>query len=332
MTASVVLIGTGGFGRTWWPSLEAAEYRVVAVVEPDIDERRAAAARSASPTTAFSTSAGTGRASVRTSSSLEPFPAHPGNAAAARAAGADLLVAKPIAPTVAEAREMVLRGHEAGTELAVAQQMRYFPCFRALRQALSDGRVEGGVGRPVAARIRMALDGRGWVPGMAWRLAMDHPLLMEAGIHHFDLMRYVFATEFTDVSAVSWNPPWSPFSGDASVCAVLHAESGPVVTYDATFAPPPGSEAVRFDSGWEVVCTGGTLTVVDGGLYRDGELIGGAAAAQPVSLEDLNRELLADWRRARADGTECGISGRANLAGLEMVAAAIDSCAGKEAR
>jgi predicted dehydrogenase len=180
------------------------------------------------------------------------------------------------------------------------------------------------------ARIRMALDGRGWVPGMAWRLAMDHPLLLEAGIHHFDLMRFVFSTEFTDVSAVSWNPPWSPFAGDTTVCAVLHAEDGPVVTYDATFAPVSGAEPVRFDSGWEVVCSGGTLTVHDGGLYLDGALIGGAPAAEPTSLEELNRALLADWRRTRIDDIESSISGRANLASLEMVAAAIDSCSGKE--
>lgn len=326
---SVVLIGTGGFGRTWWPSLAAEEYQVVAVVEPDATERQAAAAHFGLPSDqvfgAGGDWSGAGATLVIDSS---PFPAHPANAAVACAAHADLLVAKPMAPTLDGAREMVLRARESGVHLAVAQQMRYFPCFLALRDALS----AGVAGRPLAARVRMALDGRGWVPGMAWRLAMDHPLLLEAGIHHFDLMRFVFGTEFSAVSAVSWNPPWSPFAGDTSVCAVLHAESGPVVTYDATFAPAPGTEAVRFDSGWEVVCSDGTLTVRDGGLYLDGTLIGGLPAAEPVPLEELNRALLADWRRTRIDDAEYAVSGQANLASLEMVGAAIDSCAGKEAR
>lgn len=65
-------------------------------------------------------------------------------------------------------------------------------------------------------------------------------------------------------------------------------------------------------------------------LYLDGALIGGAPAAEPTSLEELNRALLADWRRTRIDDIESSISGRANLASLEMVAAAIDSCSGKE--
>jgi predicted dehydrogenase len=325
---SVVLIGTGGFGRTWWPGLATEEYQVVAVVEPDPAERQAAAAHfGLSSNQVFDVAAEWSGAGATLVIDSSPFPAHPANAAAAFAAHADLLVAKPIAPTLAEARKMVLRAHEVGVHLAVAQQMRFFPCFLALRDALAAGMA----GRPLAARIRMALDGRGWVPGMAWRLAMDHPLLLEAGIHHFDLMRFVFATEFSDVSAVSWNPPWSPFAGDTTVCAVLHAEDGPVVTYDATFAPAPGTEPVRFDSGWEVVCSGGTLTVHDGGLYLDGALIGGAPAAEPVPLEDLNRALLADWRRTRIDDVESAVSGRANLASVEMVAAAIDSCAGKEA-
>lgn len=326
---SVVLIGTGGFGRTWWPSLDADEYRVVAVVEPDAAERQAAAAHfglgDAQVYDADEDWSGVEATLVIDSS---PFPAHPAHAEQACAARADLLVAKPMASTLAEARPMVLRADEAGLRLAVAQQMRYFPCFIALRDALA-ARLAG---RPVAARVRMALDGRGWAPGMAWRLAMDHPLLLEAGIHHFDLLRSVFATEFPDVSAVSWNPPWSPFAGDTTVSAVLRGEDGLVVTYDATFAPAPGDEAVRFDSGWQVVCEAGTLTVRDGGLYLDGALIGGKPAAEPVSLEELNRALLADWRSARIDGGESAISGRANLASLEMVAAAIDSCAGKETR
>lgn len=326
---SVVLIGTGGFGRTWWPSLAAPDYEVVAVVEPDPAERRAAAAHfGLAGGQVFDLDGDWSRAGATLVIDSSPFPAHPGNAAAACAAGADLLVAKPMAPTLDAAREMVLRAREAGVRLAVAQQMRYFPCFAALRDALAAGLA----GQPLAARVRMALDGRGWAPGMAWRLAMDHPLLLEAGIHHFDLMRFVFGTEFPAVSAVSWNPPWSPFAGDASVCAVMHAENGPVVSYDATFAPAPAVEAVRFDSGWEVVCSGGTLTVRDGGLYLDGTLIGGRPAAEPVPLEELNRALLADWRDARAGGAESAVSGQANLASLEMVAAAIDSSAGKEAR
>lgn len=326
MPDSVVLVGSGGFGRTWWPSLQTEEYQVVAVVEPDPEEREAARKHfGLAPAQVFDVDgdwAGLGATLVIDSS---PFPAHPGNASKAYAAGADVLVAKPMAPTYAEAREMVLGARRAGVNLAVAQQMRYFPCFLALRDALA----ELVAGRPVAARIRMALDGRGWVPGMAWRLAMDHPLLLESGIHHFDLMRFVFATEFPDVSAISWNPPWSPFAGDASVCAVLRADDGPVISYDATFAPAPGAEPVRFDSGWEVVCSQGTLTVRNGGLYLDDRLIGGRPAPVPVSLEDMNRTLLADWRRARMDGGDSAISGHANLASLEMVEAAIQSCTGK---
>lgn len=324
----VALVGTGGFGRTWWPALAATGLRVVAVVEPDAAERRAAAEHLGVPAEhVYDAGEDWSGAGARIVIDSSPFPAHARHAAIARAAGADLLVAKPMAPTVHEARDMVLAAARAGVRLAVAQQMRYFPCFVALRDALR----REVAGTAVVARVRMALDGRGWEPGTAWRLAMDHPLLLEAGIHHFDLLRFVFDTEFTDVSAVSWNPPWSPFTGDPSVSAVLHAEAGPVVTYDASFAPPPGSAPVRFDSGWEVVCTRGTLLVTDGGLYLNGVLVGGAPADEPVSLEDLNAALLADWLRARADGTDLGIDGRANLGSMEMVANAIDSCAGKDA-
>ncbi|MEU9509342.1 Gfo/Idh/MocA family oxidoreductase [Micromonospora sp. NPDC048170] len=321
----VVLVGAGGFGRCWWPGLTGSDdFEVVAVVEPDDRDREAAAAHfGLAPDRCLLPESGdwsTLGASMMIDSS--PFPFHRANADRALAAGLDILVAKPVAPTAADATAMVEAAERAGRRIAVAQQMRYFPCFLALREVIT----AGVVGEPVAVTIRMALDGRGWTPGMQWRLAMAHPLLLEAGIHHLDLVRWCVG-EITDVAAVSWNPPWSPFTnGDATVSAVLRTEGGVAVDYRGDFAPAAGHPAVRFDSGWDVVCTGGTVIVRDGGLFIDGEQYKDVSTtAEPVSLEELNAALLAAWVEAGGTGTEVPFSGRDNLRSMAALQAAIDS-------
>jgi predicted dehydrogenase len=231
-----------------------------------------------------------------------------------------VLVAKPMAVDLPTATAMVELAGRHGVALAVAQQMRYFPCFLALREAVRSRRY----GAVRAVRVRMALDGRGWTPGSEWRLAMADPLLLEAGIHHFDLVRWCLDTEVADVRAVSWNPSDSPFHGDASVSAVLRTREGAGVDYSASFAPRE-EPVVRFDSGWTVFCEGGLLTVRDGGLYVDGVPTEVGSTDAPASLEDLNALLLREWLDSRAEDVRPHFDGADNLKSLAVMQAAIDS-------
>ncbi|MDX3078373.1 Gfo/Idh/MocA family oxidoreductase [Streptomyces sp. MI02-7b] len=331
-----LLVGTGGFGRTWWSGLArlADRIEVVAVVEPDERERASAGSFFNLPADRRLRPGDDDWAALDATVVIDSSPPwyHLEHAVAAFAAGCDLLVAKPLAPTAAGGIALMRAAESAGRSVAVAQQMRYFPNLLALRDAVR----QQLVGPPVAARIRMALDGRGWTPGMQWRLTMDHPLLREAGIHHFDLMRWCLDTEFDDIAVVTWSPPASPFSGDASAAGVLRGANGVAVSYDATFAP--GDEpAIRFDSGWSVVCRDGVLTVADGGLTLTDPLSGQvttlvAPTADPVSLDELNAALLEDWLRARADGGEPAFSGADNLLSLGLMDRAMRWSAREQAK
>jgi predicted dehydrogenase len=320
----VLLVGTGGFGRCWWPALtqDGQRLEVVGVVEPDDAEREDAAAffgvaagRRLRPDLGDWSALG---ATVVIDSS--PPWHHRENATRAYDAGLDLIVAKPLAPTLADAEAIMAAARHRRRSVAVAQQMRYFPCFLALRDALR----ASILGAPLAVRVRMSLDGRGWVPGMEWRLRMPHPLLLEAGIHHFDLLRWCLDTEIAEVAAVSWNPMWSPFHGDATVSAVLWTTGGVAIAYDATFAPGD-APAVRFDSGWEVICERGVLTVSDGGLFVDGRPTEVQPTAEPVPLEALNATLLEVWLAARRAGTDAPFNGEDNLRSMAVVERAVAS-------
>jgi predicted dehydrogenase len=257
-----------------------------------------------------------------------PFPHRRANAAWAFAAGLDLLAAKPLGGSLAEARDIVRAARRHHRHVAVAQQMRYFPCFIMLRDMLAR-RAYGAVR---AVEIRMALDGRGWRPGMQWRLSMTQPLLLEAAIHHFDLIRWCLGTEVDDVAAAAWNPHWSPFDGGATVAALMRTCEGVPVTYGATFAPGPGEALVRFDSGWRVTCDEAVITVHDGGVYVDGVETQTRSTPDPVSLDGLNLELFNVWLDARANGVDAPFSGEDNLASMAILDRALRSAAGRATR
>jgi predicted dehydrogenase len=316
-----VLVGAGGFGETWWPALAAFRDRVdvVAIVDPDETARSRAAAHFAVRHRASRLDgdllAAVGATIVIDSS---PPPHRAKNVVIGLAHGAHVLAAKPLGRSLAEASAIVGAAATAGS-LAVAQQMRYFPCFTELRRIVT-GREYGPL---ISASVRMALDGRGWVPGTAWRLRMDHPVLLEAGIHHFDLLRWCLGAELTVTGAVEWNPPWSPFRVGASVTTLLTTVAGAPVRYDATFAPHPDEALVRFDSGWEVICRDARITVVNGGVYVDGAQSGSGPTEEPVPLEDLNQLLFAEWLAARDAGEAPPFTGTDNLRSVTLLDHAI---------
>ncbi|MEW2167477.1 Gfo/Idh/MocA family oxidoreductase [Streptomyces sp. NPDC007084] len=321
----VVLIGAGGFGECWREPLESVsdQLTVIGIVDPDPEARSggrrhyglgpdAAVAELEDELSAW-------KPTIVIDSS--PFPHRSGNVGKAFAAGADVLAAKPLGVSLEQARHMVTAAASARRELVVAQQMRYFPCFLALRDLITGGRL----GRLRAVRIRMALDGRGWEPGTHWRLGLEQPLLHEAGIHHFDLMRWVLSSELTLGSLVSWNPPWSPFTGDATVTGLLRTAENVPVVYEATFAPAEDAEGVRFDSGWEIVTDQATVRVDNGGLFLDGRPVEGVAVQdEPVPLEVLNTSLLHTWLTCRQQGTSPPFTGEDNLRSMALLDRALE--------
>jgi UDP-N-acetylglucosamine 3-dehydrogenase len=78
------------------------------------------------------------------------------------AAGAHVLVEKPMAPTVAEARRMVDAAKAAGRVLMVAMQRRFGGLERAIKRAVH----EGAIGTPHFIRSRLSHGGpEFWAPG-----------------------------------------------------------------------------------------------------------------------------------------------------------------------
>jgi predicted dehydrogenase len=113
---------------------------------------------------------------------------------AAADAGKALLIEKPLACSTAEAGEMVAAARAAGVPLMTAQTLRFTPVLRRLRERLDAiGSVEF-----------FALCMRAERPPHAWLDQKDKAgggVVLEIGIHLFDLLRYLTGREVVEVRA-----------------------------------------------------------------------------------------------------------------------------------
>jgi predicted dehydrogenase len=95
-----------------------------------------------------------------------------------------ILAQKPLAMSLAEAREIVELCEEAGISLAVNQNMRHDQSVRALKDILN----RGWLGKPVLATIEMRAIPH-WMP---WSRDLHSLSTWIMSIHHLDCFRYWF--------------------------------------------------------------------------------------------------------------------------------------------
>ena len=95
-----------------------------------------------------------------------------------------ILCQKPVAMSLAEAREIARLGAESGIKIAVNSNMRYDQSMRALKYVLD----QGLLGTPVIATIEM----RAIPHWQEFLKAYDKLELFGMGIHHLDIFRYLF--------------------------------------------------------------------------------------------------------------------------------------------
>jgi predicted dehydrogenase len=311
----VIVVGAGAMGKEWLRMLARSAHAVpVGVVDLDL-ELAAAAVETV------------GLEGVVVGDSVVDVAARSGGVAVinvtvpqahrvvneqALRAGLPVLCEKPLAPTVSEALRQVALADLTGTLLMVSQSRRYFNHLAAFRSAV---RRLG----PLAA-ITADFFHEDHEPG--FREQMDHPLLVDMSIHHFDVLRYLTDDEPVAVRCSSWNPPWSWFAGDAAATAEFELASGARFVYAGSRCTP--GLQTSWNSDWHVYAERGAAGW-DGGVEVRVEADGINVEVDDRSegIEGALEEFVAALRSGRTPQNEV----RANVRSLAMVEGAIRSSA-----
>ena len=181
-------------------------------------------------------------------------------------AGRHVLVEKPIATTAADAEAIAAAAANAGVVLLVGHCLRFDPRYDQARQAVERG--ELGVIQTIYTRRANTVAAQD-------RLGGRCPLPLFLGVHDYDVMRWLAASEVERVTAES---KWGMlkdlgFPVEDANCALLRFASGALGVAELSWILPRGFPAAG-DHRLDVVGSAGALAIatLDTGLRRaDGE-------------------------------------------------------------
>ncbi|MBA3530264.1 MAG: Gfo/Idh/MocA family oxidoreductase [Propionibacteriaceae bacterium] len=332
----IVQVGLGGFGRDWAKNVipQVPEVEVVGTADVFAGSRELAIAdglttAEACYATIEAALEATDPEAVLVTASLV------GHVPAARAAlelGRHVLIEKPFAPSVAEAKELIALADAQGLTVAVSQNYRFFPAVQAVQKIVAE-QTYGDL-HAVAVDFRQ-LSGANGVVGP--HHALDEPLLVDMSIHHFDLIRTVLGREVITVDLRTWDPPWSLFSGPSEGAGLI--ESGPdlVTSYRASWV----SSGIRtaWAGEWRMDFADAEVWWTSRGDGPEGWRSDQVRVRQGREVETLRLPTVARVDRAGsltefvtaiAEGREPSISGRNNLGSLATTYASVESARARQ--
>lgn len=320
----IILVGLGARSRTWQRVIgENPDIEIVAMCDPDPAARAKASEMYPNRPVGIAISDVIGVAADAVLLATPPGGREQQIAESCKA-GLAILAEKPLADNVSLAARYVEVAEAAGVHLIVGLNFRYLAVTQAMRGLLHDGTV----GTPGFARFTYERwrDGtQDWLN--SYPLTMEHPMLWEQSIHHFDLMRYVYNTEPVRIQAHTFNPPWTMYAGDTNVSGLIAFENDLTVNYQGTWQA--GHEPMNFN--WRTDCSEGI--VVQRQMFGD-LVYAPRMQKEPTSIDlppheawitDATELLKMFVATCRGAPPEC--TGRDHLQSLEMLQACILSSA-----
>jgi predicted dehydrogenase len=148
---------------------------------------------------------------------------HREDALAAIAAGLHVLVEKPFAPSLQDARAMVDAARAADRTLLVGQNYRTMRAWRTVRSLLAEGRL----GRLHHVELRYRRDAHVVNDGLR---RLSSVALWETGVHYLDLLRVLADSPCVSVQARITDVPWVAALPGTSLDASLAFANGVVAT------------------------------------------------------------------------------------------------------
>lgn len=245
---------------------------------------------------------------------------------AAMRRGKHVLCEKPLARTVAEAREMVTTAEEEGVRLQCGFNHRFHPALKQAHQWFEDG----NIGAPLFLRCRYGTCGR---PGYEREWRSDPRLvgggqMMEQGIHAVDLARW-FLGDFAEVTAFVGSQYWPTGPLEDNAFALYRTEKGVVASIHASLTQWKNLFSFELFGGDGYIQVEG----LGGGYGSERAILGRRDFTAPFAEEVIEfrgpdiswAEQWKEFVSAVEEGREPLTSGHDGVEALRLVRAAYDS-------
>lgn len=326
----VLVVGTGGLGRTWVRIIgESDEVEVAGMIDirPDV---AAEMARDFGLDNLY-----TGTDLDEALETVQPDfvldvtvpSAHRDVVIRSLEFGVPVLGEKPMADSMESAREMVAASERTGKLYMVSQSRRYENNLHALRQM-----VQNDLGPPGILNCNFYL---GAHIG-EFRHGLVHLLLLDMGVHLADMARYISGEEPVAVYCEEFKPAWDWHRGFSSATAIFEMTNGLRFTLCGSWASE--GRHTSWQGEWRVVGPNGSATWDGFGpplaeiVTETGEFVStfDARVGQPPDMPEYFAGSLRDFVRALKTGATPMGECHDNLKSLSMVFAAIDSATRRE--
>lgn len=327
----LIQAGMGGWGRNWAETVLEPDdnVKLVGCVDADPASLDAARQKLSHLTQSYFSSLSDALNATEADAVLitANLPGHVPLALEALRAGKHVLLEKPFAPSVAEARRVVEAADEQNRVLMISQNYRFFPAVEAVRAIIKSGEL-GAIGAVLVDFRKYANK----APREGNKhYALFHPLLADMSIHHFDLMRAVLGQEAQEITCEAFNPAWSNFADPAAAFATISFSGGAIVSYRGSWVSPGPQTAWAGE--WRIECEGGEISWTSRDNY--------GASVDRVTVKplgkrarrvELRKDMVIDragslraFAEAVAKGEQPESSGRDNLGSIALTYAAIES-------
>ena len=235
------LIGASTIAREWVAPAIAATGGVLATVFSTDAARGAAYAKAngvARSTTSLEEALdGVDAVYISTTNEL-----HKAQTLAAALAGKHVLCEKPLAMTLADAREMVAVCARVGVVMATNHHLRNAATHRAMRAAIASGRI----GKPLFARVFHAV----YLPPhlQGWRIRDPHTgagVILDITVHDADTLRFILGAEVKEVIAMSQQGGLGTQAIEDGAMSVLRFDNGVLAQLHDAFTVKHGGHGLE---------------------------------------------------------------------------------------
>ncbi len=157
---------------------------------------------------------------------------HKAETLAAAAAGKHVLCEKPLALTLADAREMVDACRSAGVVMGTNHHLRNAVTHRTMRRLIK----EGAIGKPLAARVFHAV----YLPPhlQTWRIKDPKTgagVILDITVHDTDTLRFILDDEVEEVTALSAQQGMAEGGLEDAVMGVMRFRQGVMAQFHDAF-------------------------------------------------------------------------------------------------